>query len=450
MLLHAQRVLGLHDLGRRVHDVRHVHAQRTAAVARGARALAAAVRLVEDRPAAVGGARAEDQHARGRRAAGRHAVGQGGGERLEDGVDGALRGLVVAAHHGSVGVGVQEIAGRHDHAERPVAAVVGRHLRRGDRLDRVVHGGARDVVRGVDRAARLRRRPREVERRLVAADLHAHPDRQRSVVDAVVVEPVLAGPHAVGQRAEGRAHRGFGGRVQRLEAGRQRVRAVALDQLAEPARRHVVGRELREQIAPALVAAAQIREDEVDLLLVRPVGREQADRRDAHALLIRLGGPRHVGAGDGAADVRPVRQVDGEGHEAPAGEDRPDGLHVGQMVAAHLGQVEEPDVAIAQAPGRDALEKLLHGERHHAHVDRDVAPLGDQPPFGVGQRGGQVARLFQQRRARRAHEHDAHLLRDRVERVADDLERDGMDGGAHAPASMTRLPSRSAAQRWPG
>ena len=185
---------------------------------------------------------------------------------------------MVAAHDGSVGVGVQEVACRHDHAERPVAAVVGRHLRRGDRLDRVIHGGARDVVGGVDRAARLRRRPREVERRLVATDLHAHPDRQRPVVDAVVVEPVLAGPHAVGQRAEGRAHRGFGGRVQRLEAGRQRVRAVALDQLAEPARRHVVGRELREQIAPALVAAAQIREDEVDLLLVRPVGREQADR----------------------------------------------------------------------------------------------------------------------------------------------------------------------------
>jgi len=77
-----------------------------------------------------------------------------------------------------------------------------------------------------------------------------------------------------GSAADGRPHRRLRRRVQRLETRAERVGAVALDQLAEPARRHVVGRELGEDVAAPLVGTAQIREDEVDLLLVRPGGRE--------------------------------------------------------------------------------------------------------------------------------------------------------------------------------
>src|SRR5262249_8941690 len=90
VLFHAQRILGLDHLARRVHDVRHVHADRAPAVAAGAGALTAAVGLIEDRPAALDRARAANQPAGGRRAAGRHALGQGRGERLEDRVDRAL------------------------------------------------------------------------------------------------------------------------------------------------------------------------------------------------------------------------------------------------------------------------------------------------------------------------------------------------------------------------
>src|SRR3989449_11399005 len=53
VLLDAEGVLGLDDLGRRVHDVRHVYADRRRAVSLGRRAFAAAVDLVEDSPAPV-------------------------------------------------------------------------------------------------------------------------------------------------------------------------------------------------------------------------------------------------------------------------------------------------------------------------------------------------------------------------------------------------------------
>jgi len=64
-------------------------------------------------------------------------------------------------------------------------------------------------------------------------------------------------------------------------------------------------------------------------------------------------------AGDGAADVGPVREVDRERDNGPADEHRPNGLHVGQVVAANLRKIEEPHVAGSEAGLRHALEELL-------------------------------------------------------------------------------------------
>jgi hypothetical protein len=161
--------------------------------------------------------------------------------------------------------------------------------------------------------------------------------------------------------------------------------------------------------------------------------------------LIGLGGPRHVAAGHRAADVGPVGQVDREGDQSAADEHRPHGLDVGQVVAAHFWKIEEPDVAVAQPIFGNPLEKFFDGEAHDTQMDRDVAPLRDEPPVGVRQRRGEIARFLEQRRARRTHDDHAHLLGDRVERVADDLERRGMQG--HGATSIRRLPRRSARQR---
>ena len=91
-----------------------------------------------------------------------------------------------------------------------------------------------------------------------------------------------------------------------------------------------------------------------------------------------------VAAGPGAADVAPVGEAHGKGEQPAFEEDRPDRLHVGQVIAADLGQVQEPDVARLQALGRHALQELLHREAHDAEMDGDVAALGDEVALVVG------------------------------------------------------------------
>ena len=81
----------------------------------------------------------------------------------------------------------------------------------------------------------------------------------------------------------------------------------------------------------------------------------------------------------------------------PPDEHRPDRFHVGQVVAADLGEVQVPDVSVAELPPRHAPEELLHGEGHHAEVDGDVTALGDEPAARVGERARQVARLLEER-----------------------------------------------------
>ena len=61
---------------------------------------------------------------------------------------------------------------------------------------------------------------------------------------------------------------------------------------------------------------------------------------------------------------------------------------------------------------------------HRAEVDRDVLGLGDHPAPRVEQRGGAVPPLLDVRGERGADEDGAHLVGDRAERGAYDLELD--------------------------
>ena len=171
--------------------------------------------------------------------------------------------------------------------------------------------------------------------------------------------------------------------------------------------------DLRQDVALALVGAPHVGADHVELLAVRPCGGEEPEGRDAQPLLPGVGGAGDVAAGHRAADIRPVGKARREGHDGAVHEDRPDRLHVRQVVAADLGQVEEPDIAGLQPVARHPLQELAHGEAHHPHVHGDVAALGDEVAVGIGERRGEIAGLAQQRRARRAHDHERHLLRRR-------------------------------------
>ena len=286
----------------------------------------------------------------------------------------------------------------------------------------------------------------------VACDGDAHADGDRPAAAGVVIEPVLAFVGAVGNGRERRAHLRLGPVVDRGDGGLHRVGAMLGADVVHALLGRPAGGDLRQDVALALVGAPHVGADHVELLAVGAGGGEEAEGRDAQTLLPGVGGAGDVAAGHGAADIRPVREARREGHDGALHEDRPDRLHVGQVVAADLGQVQEPDVAGLQPLARHPLQELAHGEAHHPHVHGDVAPLGDEVAVGVGERGREIAGLAQQRRARRAHDHQRHLLRRRGQRVADDLQGDRVHGAAHGPApvAMWRWPASSAVSVAPG
>ena len=86
-----------------------------------------------------------------------------------------------------------------------------------------------------------------------------------------------------------------------------------------------------------------------------------------------------------------------------------------------------------------------HGFGHRAEMDRDVLRLRDHATVLVEQCGRAVAALLDVRRERRPDERGAHLLRDRTERCADDLQLDRITATSAGRASRvgpSRPPSR--------
>src|SRR5689334_9132193 len=82
-------------------------------------------------------------------------------------------------------------------------------------------------------------------------------------------------------------------------------------------------------------------------------------------------------------------------------------------------------------------------------MDRDVAALPDQVAPAVRDRRRQVAGLAQQRRARRARHHQAHLLGRGREPVPDDLDDERID--LHGATRVrNRLPETSGRACQPG
>ena len=304
-----------------------------------------------------------------------------------------------------------------------VAPVVRGNVGGDERFHAVVDRGAGDERRRVHRALYRRAGAGEVERRAPAPHGDGHPDRHGPILVAVVVDPVLTRVDAVGDHADRRPHGGLRLGPVAVEAAEDRWWPIAFEELAETPGPDLDGGVHGAAVALALLPATDVRHDEVEGPR-GPLPVEHLDRRDPEALLDGLVRPRHVRPWDGAADVNPVGEVDREGDEPPAREHWPDRFHVGQVVAADLGEVQVPDVSVAELPPRHAPEELLHREGHHAQVDRDVTALGDEPAARVGERARQVARLLEERGARGAHDDEAHLIRDRVDRVAHDLQRD--------------------------
>ena len=108
---------------------------------------------------------------------------------------------------------------------------------------------------------------------------------------------------------------------------------------------------------------------------------------------------------------------------------------VGEMRPADEGIVDDNDIARIQRADRS--DGWADGLQHGAQMNRHMLGLGDQLGFGVeyGARG--IHALLDVGREGRELQHPAHLLRRGLERVAQHLERDRVDGRcwiAHRPA----------------
>ncbi len=165
--------------------------------------------------------------------------------------------------------------------------------------------------------------------------------------------------------------------------------------------------ELGAEVAAALLRPARLRGEPLERVVV------EAARRDDHAFLLEGARERGQTRGLDAADVRVVRARDGVA-ERRAGDER----DVGQVRAPGVRVVEEGDLAGREAELHDGGD----GVGHRAEVDGDVLGLRNHAPAVVEERGRAVAPLLDVRRERGADEHGAHLLGDRAERRADDLE----------------------------
>ena len=107
---------------------------------------------------------------------------------------------------------------------------------------------------------------------------------------------------------------------------------------------------------------------------------------------------------------------------------------------AKAGGVDLPEDELAAIPLRalvpdaDAAEyrafettMLCHGEAAAAGMDRNAVGLADQSAARVGDEAGEIVALAEDRRARGARHHPAHLVRDMVEPVLHQCKRDGIE-----------------------
>ena len=78
---------------------------------------------------------------------------------------------------------------------------------------------------------------------------------------------------------------------------------------------------------------------------------------------------------------------------------------------------------------RAGLTVDVPGPEDRTEVDRDRQPLRHHPPRRVAEGGRVVHHILQHARVGGAEDHQRHLIDDRVERIREDLEADGIDRG---------------------
>ena len=325
--------------------------------------------------------------------------------------------------------------------DRPVRALV--PARRGiehalDRIDRV---GLRVVHRAVGAAVHLGRTAFVVHRHGVAADGDRAPDVRGPVREAVGIDGGFVA--AVGNRGDRLAHRHLRARVHRLREGVERAQAGIGHEVHGAAAAHLVGRDLRFDVAEHLLGQAHIVEEQLEHVVVAPARAVEVHRRDAHAFLVEL-----LRAGTRiAADVGRMRDRSREAGEFAREEDRRDDRDVGQMAGRQPRVVGDQAIALAPAGRRVGFEHGFGGARHDAGEGGNPAgALGDRLAVPVHQHRGEVVRLAHDGREGGPKQRGRRLVGNGDEATPPDFEGDGVDGFV---VSGRHLFSCSGPSSWP-
>ena len=291
-----------------------------------------------------------------------------------------------------------------------------------------VGGRLGEGERVVDGALDLRRGAGPVDHHVVAllADGDEQADRL-AVIDAVVVDPVLEAPFAVGQLGERGARQALG-IVDGLahEVGGL-LGPVLGDQLGELLFGDVAGGELGAQVAEHLHRQAHVLLDEGHDRVVELARVVEFQRRDAQALGVDLGGVRRVRAGDPAADIGVVADGRGEGQALAVVIERLEDEDVGQVHAAVERVVHDEDVARIHVVAVVAHDRFQRG-RHRAEMARQSEALRHQLAVGIGEARRVIHVVLQHARIGRAEDGERHLVGDREDRVLEQLEGDRIFG----------------------
>ena len=256
----------------------------------------------------------------------------------------------------------------------------------------------------------------EVDLDLVARDRDCGADRQLALCR---LEHVLGLVATVWQSRERRAHDSLRVRVELVHRRGNDLAAAPHAELLESLLRQAVRGELSAKVTAPLFGVSHAFDDVGQRRLV------ETRRRDHDALLVERARLRRHRAGLDRADVRVVRTGDGEA-ERRARHHR----HVGQVRPARERVVQDPDLAGRRVMGGDCGDRV----GHRAEVDGDVLRLRDHPAALVEERSRAVPALLDVGGERGANQHGAHLLRDRAEGLAENLELN-----VHGPVTLSSL-----------
>ena len=302
--------------------------------------------------------------------------------------------------------------------------------------------------RDVERRAHLGIGAREIEMDRVALDRQGDLDADRHLRAEVVLH-VLGEPiGAVGDLADRHPRPLLGVVEDRVDPLLHRGEAELADHLLDaPVARADRGHH-RLDVAPVDVGDAAVVSDQVLDVFLEHATPVELGGPEPQAFLEDLGRPRPDARRHRAPDVGGVDEGVAPADDAPLVEDRAEDVDVRQMRAQRARQIR------VVADDDVALVVVIEVAEGVDHVEPEIR-RGAQAP-GIGdvlsarrhESGREVRRLLHERRVGGALHDPRHVLHHRLVVVAQDLERDPIDGHGYA-RSITRLPNASTDARKP-